>query len=221
MKQTQSSACIMALCLLLTVTIAWGQTLKGKVVAISDGDTFTLLTPEKEQKKIRLSQIDTPEKAQPYGQKAREALSALIFSKEVRVDQEDIDRYDRIVARVYQGNLDVNAEMVKQGAAWVYRQYATDKSLYDLEQQAQNGQRGIWSLPKAQQVPPWEWRRKGVTAEGQVESTKETKESFDCGTKRYCKEMTSCEEAKYYLEHCGLSRLDGDGDGVPCESLCK
>jgi len=41
-----------------------------------------------------------------------------------------------------------------------------------------------------------------------------------CGGKRYCREMTSCAEARFYLETCGLSQLDGDGDGSPCESLC-
>ena len=43
---------------------------------------------------------------------------------------------------------------------------------------------------------------------------------FSCSGKRTCKEMSSCEEARYYLEQCGLSRLDRDHDGVPCESLC-
>jgi endonuclease YncB( thermonuclease family) len=41
-----------------------------------------------------------------------------------------------------------------------------------------------------------------------------------CGTKRYCGEMNSCREAVYYLNQCGVYRLDGDGDGVPCESIC-
>ena len=54
-----------------------------------------------------------------------------------------------------------------------------------------------------------------------VKESTETNPEFECGTKRYCREMTSCEEAKYYLEHCGLSSLDGDGDGTPCESLCQ
>src|SRR5262245_25539765 len=42
-----------------------------------------------------------------------------------------------------------------------------------------------------------------------------------CGAKRTCGEMTSCAEARFYLEHCGLARLDGDKDGTPCESLCR
>ncbi|MEK6482018.1 thermonuclease family protein [Catalinimonas sp. 4WD22] len=204
--------------LLLCLNSAWCQVYTGKVVAIADGDTFTLLTEDKTQKKIRLSQIDTPEKAQPYGQKARQVLSSLIFGKEVKVVQEEVDRYGRTVARVYQEDIDVNAEMVRTGAAWVYRQYANDKNLYALEEQAKASQKGLWALPKSQQVPPWEWRHGGVKAE---KPTQTMPKAYDCGAKRYCKEMTSCEEAKYYLEHCGLTRLDGDKDGVPCESLCQ
>lgn len=45
--------------------------------------------------------------------------------------------------------------------------------------------------------------------------------SADCGNKTYCREMLTCEEAMHYLKDCGLTRLDGDGDGVPCESICR
>lgn len=208
------------LLLCIATDIAHAQVYTGKVVSIADGDTFTLLTARKEQKKIRLAEIDTPEKAQPYGQRARQVLADLVFGKEVRVEQTDTDRYGRIIARVYHDNRDINAEMVRQGAAWVYRQYASDQSLYALEKQAQAASLGLWGLPKAQQVPPWEWRRAGVRAEKPVPETP-PKDAYDCDAKRYCNQMTSCEEAKYYLEHCGLSRLDGDKDGIPCESLCR
>jgi len=43
----------------------------------------------------------------------------------------------------------------------------------------------------------------------------------ECGSKKYCNEMNSCEEAKYFLNSCNLTRLDRDNDGVPCESICK
>ena len=45
--------------------------------------------------------------------------------------------------------------------------------------------------------------------------------SEKCGGKRYCTQMTSCAEAQFYLKQCGLRKLDKDGDGVPCESLCR
>jgi len=41
-----------------------------------------------------------------------------------------------------------------------------------------------------------------------------------CGAKRYCGEMADCAEAAHYLRDCGLTRLDADSDGIPCETLC-
>ena len=74
---------------------------------------------------MRLGEIDTPESAQPYGERAKQTLSDLAYNKPARVVVQDTDKYGRTVGRVYVGNLDVNAELVKQGAAWVYRQCVT------------------------------------------------------------------------------------------------
>ena len=118
----------------------------GRVVAISDGDTLTLLVPDGasfKQVKVRLGEIDTPESRQPYGQRAKQVLSDLAFGKPARVVVQDTDRYGRTVGRVYVGGTDVNAEMVKQGAAWVYRKYAQDQALYRLEEQAKAAKRGL------------------------------------------------------------------------------
>ena len=206
--------------ILFHVATAFSQDYKGKVVAISDGDTFTLLTSDKQQIKVRLSEIDTPEKGQPFGSLSQEALSDLIFSKDVRVVKEDSDRYGRLVGHVYVDGIHVNRKMVQEGMAWVYRHYNKDKSLLQDEQEAKVARRGLWSLPSTEQVPPWEWRKGSRNATTKKDPT-ENKAEFECGIKRYCKEMSSCEEARHYLEQCGLTRLDGDGDGVPCESLCK
>lgn len=45
-------------------------------------------------------------------------------------------------------------------------------------------------------------------------------EKFQCEGKRTCSQMNSCEEARFYLAQCGVSSLDRDNDGVPCESIC-
>ena len=86
------------------------------------------------------------------------------------------------------------------------------------EEEAQDAQRGLWSLPESQRVPPWEWRAKGWKGE---HAKRPAQQSRECGAKRTCREMTSCEEARFHLEECGLTRLDGDSDGVPCESICR
>jgi len=147
--------------LLATGCVQSAETLQGKVVSIADGDTFTLLDASNRQIKIRLAEIDTPEKGQPYSNRAKQALSGMVFQKQVSVVVQDTDRYGRTVGRAYVGQLDVTAELVRIGAAWVYRKYLKDESLLDLEAEAREAQRGIWGLSEVQQMPPWEWRRSG------------------------------------------------------------
>ena len=131
----------------------------GTVVAITDGDTIKVLTSDKTQIKVRLADIDTPEKGQPFGTKARQILAGKIFQKEVRVEEVAIDRYKRLVGRVYFDDRNINAEMVADGAAWVYRKYSDDAELLSLEARARTEKRGLWALPESEKTPPWEWRR--------------------------------------------------------------
>ena len=135
--------------------------LSGRVIAIADGDTFTLLTAVKQQVKIRLAEIDAPESGQPYGSKSKQALSGLIFGKDIRVVVQTTDRYGRTVGRPYVDDVDICAEMVRIGAAWAYREYLRDKGLLTLESQARTDKRGLWGTSEAQAMPPWEWRRSG------------------------------------------------------------
>ncbi|MCH8148054.1 MAG: thermonuclease family protein [Planctomycetes bacterium] len=58
----------------------------GLVVGIADGDTLTVLDAEKNQHKIRLHGIDTPESSQAFGTRAKQALSEKVFQKNIRVD---------------------------------------------------------------------------------------------------------------------------------------
>lgn len=147
-----------ALILLLALLPAFASaaTLQGKVVHIADGDTLTVLVDHR-QVKVRLSDIDAPESRQDYGQRAKQALGDLVFGQEVVVDNDGKDRYGRAIGHVHLGQLDVNAEMVRTGYAWVYRQYAKDRSLYALEDGARAARRGLWASDV--RVPPWEWRK--------------------------------------------------------------
>jgi hypothetical protein len=119
------------------------------------------------QKRLLLAEIDAPESGQPYGNKSKQALSGLIFGKDVRVDVQTTDRYGRTVGRPYVGELDVCEEMVRVGAAWVFRQYVVDESLFDLENDAREARRGIWGLSESEQVEPWNWRR-GLNRTGAI-----------------------------------------------------
>lgn len=194
--------------------------LTGRVVGVSDGDTLTLLTPDRVQHKVRLDQIDAPESGQPWGAAAKQRLSAAVFQKTVTVRSSGQDRYGRTLGRVQADGADVNAALVRDGAAWAYRQYLTDRRILTLESDARSAGRGLWSLPAAQTTPPWEWRaaQRGPSRPAPRQSTAS---GYSCGAKRYCKQMSSCEEARFHLRQCGLSRLDADGDGMPCEALCR
>lgn len=208
-------------------SLAYAQTYEGTVIGVSDGDTLIMLTPEKRQIKVRLAEIDAPEKSQAHGQRSKESLSGLTFGKQVRVEQQDRDRYGRVVGKVYIDGLDVNTEQIKRGLAWVYRKYAHNQALFAMEQEAKDNKLGLWIDPHA--IPPWEYRRGGKTgisvtsvrSKLLVQARVKAGNSFQCGAKRYCNQMTSCEEAEFYLIQCGLTRLDGDSDGGPCESLCR
>jgi endonuclease YncB( thermonuclease family) len=101
----------------------------GRVVGVSDGDTLTVLTAARDEVRVRLAEIDAPESGQPYGARAKQALSDLTYGRQVRVAVVDIDRYDRVVGRVHAGSRDVNAEMVRQGAAWVFVRFSRDPAL--------------------------------------------------------------------------------------------
>jgi endonuclease YncB( thermonuclease family) len=204
------------------VTSALAETVTGVIVGITDGDTLTLLTPAKAQLKIRLAEIDAPESGQPWGKKSKAMLSALAYGRQARLVITDKDRYGRFVARVYIGSTDVNAEMVRRGGAWAFRRYLTDRSILKLEAAAKRGRFGLWSMPPEQIVPPWDWRanRRSV-GDDETAVAAEPGTTVSCGSKRYCKQMASCAEATTYLRQCRLLSLDGDGDGVPCESLCS
>jgi len=132
-------------------------TLTGKVVAIADGDTLAVLDESKTQHKIRLAGIDAPEKGQPFGTKAREALSDKVFQQSVRVDVIDIDRYRREVGRIYLGERFINMEMVRDGFAWRYVTYDKPGEFTAAEADAREHRRGLWVDPNP--VPPWEWRK--------------------------------------------------------------
>jgi len=144
---------------LLLTTYAQAATLTGQVVAITDGDTIKLLTPAMQQIKVRLADIDAPERGQPYGKKARQVLSEKIHQRQVEVEDLGTERYRRMIGRIFLDGRNINAEMVRDGAAWVYRKYSDDPQLLELERQAREQGRGLWALQPDQRMAPWEWRK--------------------------------------------------------------
>ena len=110
--------------------------------------------------RIRLNGIDCPEKGQAYGQKAKQATSALVFGKEVTLHTIGNDKYGRTIGDVLlPDGTNVNQAMVKDGWCWWYRKYAPGYTVLEgLERDAREARKGLWADP--QPVPPWEWRKK-------------------------------------------------------------
>ena len=156
---------ILSLILLLVISTAAqsAEDLYGVVVSIADGDTVTLKVNDTTHK-IRLAEIDTPERDQPYGLAATSALTDLLLGNQVRVKVvKENDQYGRVIGRIFIEQKDVSAHMVEQGHAMVYRQYLTDKSLLELEADAKYKKLGLWGLPEEERVPPWVWRSRNRT----------------------------------------------------------
>ena len=131
--------------------------LSGKVVAISDGDTFTLLPASKKQVKVRLYGIDCPERKQDFGSVSKKFLSDLIFNKTVNVKEINIDRYGRTIGLVHIGSINVNEKLLSEGLAWHYLKYDKSKKWDMLEEKARRKKIGLWANPKA--IAPWVYRQ--------------------------------------------------------------
>jgi endonuclease YncB( thermonuclease family) len=143
---------------ILTAPAVWADTLQGKVVRVSDGDTITLLV-ERKQVKVRLIEIDAPESKQAFGERSRKSLGEMCAGQLATVRYSasgKYDKYGRVLGRVECQGLDANAEQVRRGMAWVYDRYVTDRSLYALQNEARAAHVGLWAdkTPTA----PWAWR---------------------------------------------------------------
>lgn len=143
------------------------QTLRMHLEGIADGDTIYVRdTEQRASYRVRLAMIDAPESSQEYGSQAKNALSqALRGAGVLTLHVHGKDRYGRLIAIVETDtNRNVNLYMVSQGAAWVYRQYATQPSygqylpaMLNAERNAKMRQLGLWS--SANPVEPWRYRR--------------------------------------------------------------
>lgn len=151
------------LSLYLVILPVQAESLTGKVLKVTDGDTVTV---SHQDKKIvtRLACVDAPEKNAPMGKEASDRLKELLpIGTSVKLNIVDSDRYGRSVAEIYKRRTFINLTMVREGKALVYRKYlnncAKPESLLKAEKQAQKQKLGFWGLPIDQQIFPWDWRR--------------------------------------------------------------
>ena len=138
--------------------LALADSLKGKVISITDGDTLTVLDSEYSQYIIRLAAIDAPERRQAFGNKAKQYLADLCFSKTAEINVVDNDRYGRLVGFVKCDKKSANELLIENGFAWVYRKYAKGyEYLYEHESKAKSNKVGLWV--DLYPIPPWEYRK--------------------------------------------------------------
>ncbi|EBG2931358.1 micrococcal nuclease [Salmonella enterica subsp. enterica serovar Oranienburg] len=131
--------------------------LKGRVIHVLDGDTIEVLQDEKPVR-IRLANIDAPEKKQAFGNWSANQLKSLIAGKSVTVSYTQEDQYGRIIGRVFTATgTEASLFMVRIGAAWVYERYNTDYALPGIQTQARKDRRGLWV--ENQPIEPWIWRK--------------------------------------------------------------
>lgn len=137
-------------------------TITGRIVGVTDGDTVTVLDANQQQHKIRLAGIDAPEKAQPFGDRSKQNLAAMVFNKNVTVDWEKQDHYGRTVGKILIDGKDANLAQIIAGMAWWYEKYRNEQSpadqrLYEqAEQKARTQRIGLWGDTTS--IPPWNFR---------------------------------------------------------------
>jgi endonuclease YncB( thermonuclease family) len=251
---------LLALCCCIALS-ARAETFTAKVIVVMDGDTVMVLREggskdagssqarghQNTQKiKIRLDNIDAPEKDQDFGKQSRDSLLQMVGKKIVQIDSRAVDQYGRLVGLISVDGLNANEEQVRRGMAWAagsWRQSRrvpigvplaganshshSDETYRTLQGEARQAKRGLWAQNNPQ--APWLWRKLHPSAMPGLQANPHSASApavpvmlydMECGKKRRCSQMASCDEARFYFSRCGEKMLDGNHDGEPCESLC-
>lgn len=160
-QQISSHFYRLILLFLCVINTAFSQDISGRVIGVADGDTLFIIEEKTHNKMtIRLNDIDAPEREQAYGQRSRQSLISLCYRRPVLIKAVGRDQYDRVLGRVFCDGIDANAQQVKLGMAWVYSRYLDDPSLYKLQDEAKEAQRGLWH--DFQPEEPWRFRRNTI-----------------------------------------------------------
>jgi len=222
MKAIMRLLSFLIISIILVLPANAAELIKGRVVGVSDGDTITVLQDNK-QYKIRLYGIDTPEKKQDFGQKAKQFTSGLVYRQKVTVIPKDKDRYGRTVGIVYINNKCLNEELIINGLAWVYRKYCndTDCKRWSLQEAiAREKKLGLWIYDDP--VPPWEYRKNNRNSSYQLNEIPKTRSVYHGNTRSNVFHQKGC--SQFNCKNCRerfTSRSDAIREGYrPC-GICK
>ena len=213
------------LLVLIWANVALADEFNAKVIAVLDGDTLLVLH-DGAKVKIRMANIDAPEKDQTFGMESRQSLLEMVQKKQVHITSQAVDQYGRVVGLVAVDGHNINEEQVRRGMAWEYSHFHSDRNYIALQSEAQQARRGLWS--QSNPLAPWQWRKTHPSSPSDQlqpphKPTATPVAVYDaaCGHKKHCSQMSSCDEAHFYLTRCGVKSLDRNNNGVPCEELCS
>jgi len=220
------------------------RTVQGVVTTVTDGDSLWLAAPGQRDIEVRLRDIDAPEICQVWGEEARRALEEMVLGRTVVLRISGRDPYGRTLGQVLADDIDVGVKMVEEGHAWSVRTKWDRGPLVGQERMARALRRGLHGLPSP--VMPRDFRQghgpclpagaadrttptaapatPAAAAAPPPRPTRPTRgeappaAAFRCDGRTRCSQMRSCAEAQYFLARCPGVQMDGDNDGVPCES---
>lgn len=204
------------------------------VVKVIDGDTVQVNVDGKTQT-IRLIGVDTPEIVDPRkpvqcfaseaSKKAKELLTGKKVSLEADPTQGDKDKYNRQLRYIFlEDGTNFNKLMIAEGYGHEYtydKPYKYMEEFKQTETKAREAKRGLWADGACLVVTKTTVSTANPTTAITTITSANSGGGFSCAGKKTCGQMVSCAEAKYYLDNCGVSKLDGDKDGIPCEALCN
>ena len=143
--------------LMPAVDVYAGDEIRGKVLAILDGNTVQISLGNDDVRTVLLAGIDSPELGQPLAEESRKLLESMIFRKDVTVQITGRNGFGEYIAIVkVSGKIDPRLELLKKGLAWITEKYP-DKTLEPYSMAAQQGKKGLWR--EKNPVPPWTYRR--------------------------------------------------------------
>ena len=142
------------------------KTLTATGVRVIDGDTIEITLANASSERVRLLGIDAPESNQSYGFQSADNLTSCVIGKNVIIQWDKKDRYDRLIGKVLANGKDCNLKQVEDGYAWHYKQYQSEQRKEDrltysnAEVFARKAKKGLWA--DSCLIAPWNWRN-GMT----------------------------------------------------------
>lgn len=208
--------------------------IEGTVTSVVDGDSLWL-TPAGGGRaiEVRLAGIDAPEICQDGGAEARAFLAGLALKKPARLlpgrSGTARDAYGRTLGTLIVEGVEVNRRLVEEGQAWSLRVRWDQGPYVAQERMARALNRGVHKAGSAA-LQPRDFRQRHGPCTGPAAAAPAPQapprpsvvtapaSPYRCDGRIHCSQVSSCAEAAWVLQHCPGTRMDGDGDGVPCET---